>query len=236
MFSLYPLGVNGLYSDLNSPSSGYLLSFDDKKLLVDVGSGVFPKLLEKIKPENLEGIIISHFHFDHVSDLGVLSYYLQSKNARLKVYCPKDGSNLYNAFYQSPYLDFIEIKEGQNLLLNGLSVDFYKMNHPVYTLGASFSYKGRKLVYTADTNQCDSLDLMSRDANLILADSAFLHSEWSKDRPHLSAMLCALLGKTNKSKVLLTHINPKGDKAKYLSEALSCWSDCQIAESKEYMI
>ena len=69
-----------------------------------------------------------------------------------------------------------------------------------------------KFVFTGDTNWHDGLIEMCRDADLLLADSAFFHAEWSAEKPHLSARLCGQLARKAGAKaLLLTHFPPGKD-------------------------
>ena len=122
MFTLQVLGTNGLYPTENSPTSGYLVNCNGLRYLVDIGCGIFNKVKEIMPPEDLDGIIVTHYHFDHVSDIGVLSYYLQTKNKRVTVYGPDDGSPYQKLISDSPYFD----RKGKfkNLFLQNESLGF----------------------------------------------------------------------------------------------------------------
>ena len=88
MFSLTCLGKNGLYPTKSSPTSGYLLTCGETRILLDVGSGVFSALLESFPPERINAVVISHFHGDHCSDTTVYDYYLQTKGNKIPLYAP----------------------------------------------------------------------------------------------------------------------------------------------------
>ena len=68
------IGPWGGYPKANEASSGYLLEHHGFHLLIDCGSGVLSKLQTIIEPENLHGLIISHYHADHIADIGVLQH------------------------------------------------------------------------------------------------------------------------------------------------------------------
>ena len=55
-------------------TSSYLLESDNQACVLDLGSGSVSKLLERISLDKLKFIFLSHMHFDHVSDFGVLTY------------------------------------------------------------------------------------------------------------------------------------------------------------------
>lgn len=236
MATIRPLGINGLYPTENSPSSGYLYKSGDKTLLIDLGSGVFTALSSLMDPALLDGIILTHFHHDHCSDLGVLSYYLQTKGKRLKLYVPSPKDTHVSWISHCPYFDVTVVDDGQKLSINGLSADFYLMNHPVSAYGVRIDDGKSIFSYTGDTNLCDNLDKLLSGANVALMDSAFLLSDWSPQKPHLSAHHCGLLSKKHGAKLLLTHLNPTKDKSLYLEEARTFTDNVEVACYKDYLI
>lgn len=237
MFSVLPLGTNGLFPTKNNPTSGYLVSFDDVNVLVDLGSGVFLKLLEVLPPEKLDAIIITHYHFDHVSDIGVLSYYLQTVNKSVKVYAPSDGSPYETLIKQSRYLDFYPIDISHTLFLGDLRVDFYPMRHPIETYAVSFTGDGKKFSYTSDGNLGGEYEKLLLDADLAIIDSGFLKDNWAENKPLISAYHVGLLAKKYRVKrALISHFNPKYERETILNEAKEEFSAVEPAEYKKYYL
>lgn len=70
-FSVEVLGSGGPLADDARASTGYLVWIDGKaRLLIDAGGGTFLRFAESgAKVSDLNGILISHFHADHVGDL-----------------------------------------------------------------------------------------------------------------------------------------------------------------------
>ena len=73
-FAVEVLGSGGPLADDSRASAGYLVWVDgEAKLLIDAGGGVFLRFGEAgAKLENLDAILISHFHADHVADLAAI--------------------------------------------------------------------------------------------------------------------------------------------------------------------
>src|SRR5947209_20445087 len=64
------LGTGTSLITLERRASSVLIELDDTKILFDCGHGVLQRLLEiGVHPNNINHIILSHFHPDHVSDL-----------------------------------------------------------------------------------------------------------------------------------------------------------------------
>lgn len=237
MFYVQPLGTNGLYPDDGNPTSGYLLTFGKSKILIDIGSGVFNELLLNFPPENLDAVILSHYHFDHVSDIGVLSYYLQTKNERLKVYAPKDDSPFQKLIETSPYLDYIPINENYNPKIGDGTIKFYKTNHPILTFALSVEYEGKKFSYSSDGNLSDIFESLFKNCNLAIIDCGFLKKDWTESKPLLSAYHVGYLGKKYKiEKLLISHFNPTLSRNDLLNEAKSVYDKILPADYLRYDI
>ncbi len=91
-FAVEVLGSGGPLADDNRASSGYLVWIDGKaKLLVDAGGGTFLRFAEAgASLSDLEGILLTHLHADHVSDLPAIlkSGSFEGRTAELPVIGP----------------------------------------------------------------------------------------------------------------------------------------------------
>lgn len=68
------LGCNGPYPAPGGACSGYLLQEGDTGVLLDCGAGVLAQLEKHMPPQNLTAIVLSHLHYDHMSDMLPLIY------------------------------------------------------------------------------------------------------------------------------------------------------------------
>ncbi len=234
MFTLQVLGTNGLYPTENSPTSGYLVNCNGLRYLVDIGCGIFNKVKEIMPPEDLDGIIVTHYHFDHVSDIGVLSYYLQTKNKRVTVYGPDDGSPYQKLISDSPYFDFVPIN--CSIERENLKICFYKMNHSVLTYGVSFYCDNKKFSYSSDGNLCDSYCSLLTSCDLAVINCGLLNKDWNNSKPVLSACNVGDLAQKYGVKALISHFNPSISRSELIKEAQSRCESLQPAELKEYLI
>ncbi len=67
-------GVWPPYPPAGGACSGYLLENDGDRILIDCGNGVLSRLQKYLAPWELDAIVISHLHNDHISDLFILRY------------------------------------------------------------------------------------------------------------------------------------------------------------------
>lgn len=71
------LGCLGAYPYKGEGTSSYLLESEGFHLLIDAGSTTLVRLENYLDPLKLDAVILSHYHHDHIADLGVLQYYRQ---------------------------------------------------------------------------------------------------------------------------------------------------------------
>ncbi|WP_342358701.1 MBL fold metallo-hydrolase [Terrarubrum flagellatum] len=64
------LGTGSPLPSLTRASTGHLIEENNQKILIDVGPGAVTRLLEcGVQPTDIDNILLSHLHFDHVGDL-----------------------------------------------------------------------------------------------------------------------------------------------------------------------
>lgn len=68
------LGFWGGFPEKNEATSGYLFESDTFSLVVDFGSGVLAQLQNYKQINDIDAVILSHYHHDHKADIGVLQY------------------------------------------------------------------------------------------------------------------------------------------------------------------
>ena len=84
------LGNSGPYPAPGGACSGYLLSQGDTHVLLDCGLGVLARLQEHISLGALSALVLTHLHFDHVSDAFDLAVAMEaSGNACPPVFAPE---------------------------------------------------------------------------------------------------------------------------------------------------
>lgn len=203
--NLRVIGCHGRFPIAGGCAIGYLLEHEGKSLLVDCGSGVLGALLKLCDPASLEAVLLSHLHFDHASDLLVLRYYLESVNKTLPLYLPPEDASPFRSLLVSRAFNIRPFPE--SLRVMGLEITTLPVVHSVPTRAIRFTDGQKALVYTGDTNDCPALPAFSRDADAILADAAFLTSEWAEKKPHMSAAGAARLAvQAHAKRLFLTHL------------------------------
>ncbi|MBE5803870.1 MAG: MBL fold metallo-hydrolase [Clostridiales bacterium] len=230
------LGVNGPFPAPEGATSGYLASHGNTGLQLDMGSGTLAALTRHTAPEQLTALLLSHWHYDHCSDVLPLIYRMESLMAQgvapLNVYAPMDeGSPVRQALLASPAFSLHEVKPGDTLQLGDVQVQVGLARHPVPAVMYRLTADGRSLCYTGDTNVVEGMEDFARGCDLLLVDGLFPAGAWNESKPHLSAALAARLANDAQAgRVVITHLNPGIDPVGLLAEARAVRPDALLAE------
>ncbi|MBO5850788.1 MAG: MBL fold metallo-hydrolase [Clostridia bacterium] len=204
------LGKYGPFAKNGGSTSSYLVKGKSGYIMLDCGAGSVSKMLNMIDINDLECLVLSHTHFDHASDILVLSYAIDflRKDEPLAVYMPKDDSKLYNLVNDLDAFKVIPIKDEDyvKFFFNDYKVNFFKMEHPVLTYGITMQSGDTVLGYTADTKMCKNVEEIAKYATFLIADGAFLERDFSPSKPHMSVLEVANLAKKYNVKTLISHI------------------------------
>lgn len=165
------LGKYGPYGKANvGAASGYLVEDDGFKMLLDMGSGVLSRLIGKTDVKDLDGIFISHLHFDHTSDLLPFRYLLDETGTSVKIYTEKQENEWYKILFGHPLFDVRNIKDGETIKIKDVSLTFYRMKHPSPDLAVRIESKRGVICYTGDTVFNDNLYKLLDGADLAVVD------------------------------------------------------------------
>ena len=222
------LGCNGPYPEPGGACSGYLLENRTIRVLIDCGTGVLARLTAIMPPEKLDAVILSHLHYDHMSDMLPMIYKLQGTGKKLPVYAP-EGLQPVRALLESSYdvhnIDTLNI-------IGDLKLSVLPVRHPVPCRAVRVESQDSVFCYTGDTNTCDALREFVSGCSLMLADGCFPVSLWAENKPHLSAYLAAeVAAQAGAKRLMVTHFTPGIDQKVLLAEAQKCYPEVQIAYS-----
>ena len=227
---LHVIGCYGPYPNAGGAASGYLLEHEGKALLMDCGAGVLGKLMALWDPAALECVLLSHLHFDHASDMLVLRYYLERMGKTLDVYVPEEDASPLRQLLTAPAFRVQPYPE--KLSVMGLTVTNLPVRHPVPCRALRVTDGEKTLVFTGDTTVCPGLEAFAQGADVLLADSAFLSSEWNEKMPHMSAKMCGELAADARAKRLfLTHLAPRHAPETVEADARQAFPDAKAVYS-----
>ena len=174
------LGMNGPFPAANGATSGYLVRGEKTRVAMDMGSGTLGRLTALMPPEKLDALLLSHWHFDHCSDVLPLLFRLQACAAKpLDVYAPVDESSMVRkVVQQNSAFCLHDVQKDDKVQLGEFSVRVFAARHPVPGVMYRVTDGEKTLCYTGDTNTVEGLTDFAQDADLLLADGLFPTEMW----------------------------------------------------------
>ena len=232
------LGKYGPYPKAGGACSSYLVSSRDAKILLDAGSGSFSNLQKHVNFRELDAIILSHLHSDHISDLLVMRYAIQNnKVPPVPLYLPSLPKNIYELFRDEPAYKTTVITEDMQLHVKDALIVFRKMTHSVDSYAVKVRCGESVLVYSGDTNQNDRLAGFAEHADALLCDTAFSNKTLPMHPPHLSSAQAAEIAReADVKKLYLTHVSPEQDESVLLNEAKTVFKNSEITVENNTVI
>ncbi|MBO1751692.1 MBL fold metallo-hydrolase [Actinotalea sp. BY-33] len=173
-------------------------------LLLDLGSGALGPLQRYCDPVDLDAIGLSHLHPDHMADMCGLYVYLKyrprghgghaegagtgARRGPLDVHGPfGTASRLAAAYGLEPgesMTDQLAVhawQPGRPIQVGPLTLTPVAVEHPVPAYGVRVTGPSERdptrrvtLAYTGDTDSCPGLDALAREADVLLAEAAFV--------------------------------------------------------------
>lgn len=178
------VGCSPAWPNPGGAQSGYLVESGGKRLLLDCGPGVLPRLRASEGWPQLDAIAITHFHLDHWGDLVPWVWGLQFGPAAdfdpPELWLPPGGRETMQRLGQelgsrTMFDDAFRINEytdGETFDAAGIAVAPRRVLH--YTMlafGFRVSENGTVLAYSGDSGPSDALPELARDADLFLCEA-----------------------------------------------------------------
>ncbi|MUV36572.1 Ribonuclease Z [Lentibacillus sp. JNUCC-1] len=219
------VGFWGGYPAPGSATSAYLLEKDGFTLLVDAGSGALSRL-QTIKPlSELDAVILSHYHHDHVADIGVLQYaqlvrsFIEDGVKVLPIYGHQEDSTGFDALTHRMTKGVPYFPE-EELVIGPFRITFLKTKHPVPCYGMRITDGDQTIVYTADTAYQDTWIDFARNADLLVVDCNFYAHQSGGDAGHMTSAEGGRLAQAAGAKeLLLSHLPQYGLRQQLVEEA-----------------
>ncbi|MEQ6377216.1 MBL fold metallo-hydrolase [Bacillaceae bacterium S4-13-56] len=219
------IGYWGGFPKAEGATSCYLIEENSFKLLVDCGSGALSRLSRHLDPYELDAVILSHYHQDHIADIGVLQYtflvqnQIQNKERVLPIYGHEEEKDKFESLHHM-FTKGISYNPTQPLNIGPFEIQFLKTLHPVPCYGMRIESRTGAIVYTADTSFSNQWIDFSKDANLLITDCNFYHGMNGEQAGHMTSTEGAEIAKNAKVEELwLSHLPHFGEHEQLLEEA-----------------
>ena len=199
--------VCGSRSPIPSPGRAetcILISAGEDLFVVDIGDGSNANLRSwNINFRNIEAVLITHLHSDHIADLPGLhqnAWVIGERSSKLKVFGPEGVDQFTQGIEMAYAHDYVFRNEHHGnaiapLEFAGFDTSVIDLNNPVIfdngelkitafrvvhepiepALGFKFEYKGRSIVITGDTSYTQSVIDNSMNADVLFHEAQANH-------------------------------------------------------------
>ncbi|MDR3293359.1 MAG: MBL fold metallo-hydrolase [Clostridiales bacterium] len=209
----------GKYPSKFGGTSSFLINDGETNVVLDMGSGSAIALDAHVPFQKVSAIVLSHLHFDHISDLFSLVY--RSRETKIPVYLPESPKEIFDIIEGTNAFDLYPIKDGMTVNIGSVLLKFCKMTHPVETYAIRAECGKNVLVYTADTTYNENIAPTIRGSRYVFADACVRGEEHTKYSPHISVKEIARITREAGAEIVLIHLPPVSDNGDILREALS---------------
>jgi ribonuclease BN (tRNA processing enzyme) len=218
------IGFWGGYPEKSEATSCYLFEEKNFKLLVDCGSGALASLQNYTDLKSINAVILSHYHHDHIADIGVLQYYKiineQKDGYTLPIYGHGYDKEKFNTLTYKQLTKGYEYNPNEVLNLGPFSIRFMKTNHPVDCFAMRIETENDAVVYTADSSYLEDFIAFSKEADLLICDCNMYENQDGTKAGHMNSKeVATIASNANVRELLLSHLPHSGNTKHLINEA-----------------
>jgi ribonuclease BN (tRNA processing enzyme) len=231
------LGKSPAWQDAGGACSGYLVEADGTCVLLDCGNGVFGKLRSLRDYCDVDAVVISHLHADHILDLVPYASALMfaprqqpvpvggfpgtDSPARPQLLAPLGaadalrrvcaGAGMKEEHVENAF-DMQEYAPEDTFELGPMQVRFRSVPHFLPTHAVEFREGDARLTYSADSSPSEELCDFARDTALLLIEATLPRPEREGPRGHLTPGEAGDHGRrAGARRLVLTHFSDEMD-------------------------
>ena len=229
------LGKSPAWPDAGGACSGYLVQDGDTCLLVDCGSGVFSKLRGTVDYADVDAVVISHLHADHLMDLipfGTALSFSSRASGRPgppRLIVPPGACEVLGAITlavsQPGVLEgafaMTEYDPADTVSVGPLSIRFQPVPHYVPANAVELcGTSGGRFTFGADHGPTDALNDFAKATDLLFLEATLRQPEPAGPRGHMTAGEAGVVAAgCGAQRLVLTHISDELDPEWAIAEA-----------------
>lgn len=237
------LGGAAAWPNPDQGCSSYLVESDAATVLLDCGPNTLATLREKIDYHTVSGVVLSHWHSDHVLDLIPYRYGLVygpgTLDAPIPLWVPRGVEQRLHAlaaslidpgddpasFWASAFA--INEYDGATLIRIGdLTISLHWSQHyvPCYAMRVEQQSTGAVLAYSADAGSIEPLVELVRNAHLAIIEATLddYGDTPPAERGHLTPESAGQLARLGGAKsLMLTHLWAERDPETVMARSLT---------------
>ncbi|MDE3087974.1 MAG: MBL fold metallo-hydrolase [Chloroflexota bacterium] len=235
------LGTGAALSDETREHTYMVVQGNESAVLIDCGGGPVQRLSKAgVALDSIDHMILTHHHPDHLYGVSIflLDLWLAGRKKVLHIYglpeTIRATRGMMHAFEWERWfnLGFFPVKfhrvtrdAGRPLMATpDFSISTSATKHLLPTLATRFesSQSGKAIVYSSDTEVCDSVVDLARDADILFHEATTVNKAAVG---HSSARQAgAQAQRAGVKKLVLVHLPPNGDVEKLRAAAKGCFS------------
>jgi ribonuclease BN (tRNA processing enzyme) len=229
------LGKSPAWQDAGGACSGYLVESGGTCLLLDCGPGVLGRLRTLRDYADVDAVVLSHLHADHVLDLVTYASALRFSPrraarhlARPALHVPPGGRDRLRMLSEGASMEpdhvegafgLREYDPAQTLTVGALAVRFQPVPHYVPSHAIEVAAGGVRVTYGGDCAPNDALPAFAQDTDLLLVE-ATLPAPDVAPRGHMTAAEAGELGRRAAARrLVVTHFTDELDAEAIRAEA-----------------
>lgn len=213
------LGAAGSYPTAVEPGSGFLLEADGARIVLDLGPGTLPRLLDEVPIHAVDAVVVTHGHADHSADL--LAWYHLARHgipprSSVPLLAPTDVVDRVGAFLKKGaeelgmVFDHRPAGPGSTETVAGVSLTFGAVVHPVPAIAVRVDAAGKSMVYTGDTAPSADVVELAGGCDLLVCEATLVDE--TVPGIHCSAEDAGAMARdAGVGALLLTHLRPDQD-------------------------
>lgn len=234
--------------------SGYWVESDDARLLLDCGAGVVHGMARLgLAWPDLDHLLITHFHNDHIGDIPMLLFALKHgvrppREKPLAVWAPHGIASRLRAM-EAAFGDHVadpgfpvvirEVVSGDAFAVGGLRVTVSSTPHTdasvAYRVEEKAGDRTRTLGYTGDTGPSADLARFLSDVDVLIAECSVPDDEAMET--HLSpSSLARLANRAGPGRLVVTHVYPQLDAMDAVARVRAAGWDGEAVRAEDGMV
>ncbi|MBA4418747.1 MAG: hypothetical protein C0392_12695 [Syntrophus sp. (in: bacteria)] len=211
------LGTGTAIPSLERSSSAYLVFAGDYKILIDAGPSTVRRLLEfGYTVNDIDIIMLTHFHVDHTADISTFLFACNYGMAEREKDLLIIGGQGINRFYRGllavypwllpkSYCLTIKSMPKGRAEIGDICVETDRVRHNRESIGIRIARNG-SITFSGDTDYSKNLVSLARHTDLLIADCAFPEK---KVKGHMNLnTLSRVVDEAEPRRVILSHLYP----------------------------
>jgi len=219
------IGHWGGYPAKGGASACYVVEKYNFVLVVDFGSAALSKLQKYYDVPDIDAVIISHYHADHIADIGVFQHarvvyaHVAGQDDLLPIYGHKEDETEFEKLTHD-YTEGKPYNPKEALQVGPFTITFLQTKHSVPCYGMRITDEKTTIVYTADTAYQDEWIPFAEGVDLLIADCNFYAGQNASEAGHMTSTEGAMIAQQAEVKeLLLSHLPQFGDQKQLVAEA-----------------